>query len=75
MSEIRVSIDIDAEAYPVLSIMEIGNPRSDQGFAIPPALWDNLCRAQEALDEAEFAILFHVAEHYPRSPARQWIGA
>lgn len=73
MTEVRVSINPEAEIYPALAISQIGNPKPDQGFAVPAELWENLCRAQEALDEAEMAILLHVAEHYPRSAARQWI--
>lgn len=64
-AEIHVAVNTETEAYPVLSIGEIGNPAPDQGFRIPAGLYSALNAAYEAVDAAEEAIMRHIAERYP----------
>ena len=74
MSEIQVRVYTEEEAYPVLAISEIGNPKPDDGYRIPVELWDTLSAAYEAVDAAEEAIMRYIADRYPRAAdIHEWL--
>lgn len=60
---IRVRVETETEAYPVLSIYEIGE--SDGGFEIPDELLDVLTSADQAVRDAEKKIMKYIARKYP----------
>lgn len=68
---VRVEIDTEVEAYPVLGIVE----SPDRGrIDIPREMLAALHAAEAEVDVAEHAIMRYVGEHYPDvSSVQEWL--
>lgn len=69
MSEtVKVNVDTEVEAYPVLSIRE-AEQGSEYGYEIPRPLLEALDHAQEMVEVAEAAIMERIGATYPDAGA------
>lgn len=71
---VRVEIDTDVEAYPVLSIRAEPQPRSNRpDIEVPAAMLARLTDAKREVERAELDIMRYVGDRYDVLPIREWL--
>ena len=70
---VKVVIDTEVEAYPVLSIREGSASDRPTEIEIPAALMARLNEAERQVDAAELEIMRYVAERWPYASIREWL--
>lgn len=71
---VRVEINTEVEAYPVLSIRAEPQPRSSRpDIEIPAAMLARLADAERQVQRAELDIMRYVADRYDEPAVREWL--